>query len=246
MARRVDDVRAGFQIIAGAHTRDPNAFDAHFTDLAPGEKLRIAVMAEPPGNATHPGISAAVRAAGATLAKLGHEVVEATPPDYLKVVENWGRLLTIDLRVQRPLLTQVMGAGARQFLDYALEIFPQCERDQDAMLHAERHELAKAWKRWMADYPVLLCPVWTRPAFAHGFDTGSIDEARTVLDMFRPVVPANFFGTPAAVVPAGMADGLPVGVQVMGWRFSDLRCLAVAEQIESAQQPITPIDPRLV
>lgn len=245
MARRVADVRAGFQIVAGAHVRDPNAIDARYTDLAPGERLRIAVMAEPPGNATHPGIAAAVRAAAASLAKLGHDIVEATPPDYLKVVELWARLLNIDLRVQQPLLTQVMGAGGLQFLEYALAIFPHSDRDQDVLLHAERHAMAKAWNEWMADYPVLLCPVWTQPPFAHGFDIGSADQARAVLDMMRPVMPANFLGTPAAVVPAGMADGLPVGVQVMGGRFTDLRCLAIAEQIESAQQPITPIDPRL-
>ena len=40
-----------------------------------------------------------------------------------------------------------------------------------------------------------------------------------------------------------MADGLPVGVQVMGWRYTDLRCLAIAEQIEARLGLDTPIDP---
>lgn len=245
MARRVADVRTGFLAVAGAHPRDPIAIDARFTDLAPGERLRVAVMAEPPGNGTHPGIAAAVRAAADTLARLGYDVVEATPPDYLSVVELWARLLNIDLRLLQPELAQVMGADGLRFLEFGMTIFPKSDRDQAALLHAQRHALAKAWKEWMAEYPVLLCPVWTQPAFAHGFDIGSADQARAVLDMLRPVMPASFLGTPAVVVPAGMADGLPVGVQVMGWRFSDLRCLAVAEQIESAQRPITPIDPRL-
>jgi amidase len=51
-------------------------------------------------------------------------------------------------------------------------------------------------------------------------------------------------GLPSVVTPAGMADDLPVGVQVMGARFTDLRCLALAEQIEQRVPWNTPIDPR--
>jgi Asp-tRNA(Asn)/Glu-tRNA(Gln) amidotransferase A subunit family amidase len=59
----------------------------------------------------------------------------------------------------------------------------------------------------------------------------------------RPVKPANVLGLPAVVVPHGRAEELPVGVQVMGTRFSDLRCLTIAEMIEASQPSITPIDP---
>ena len=39
------------------------------------------------------------------------------------------------------------------------------------------------------------------------------------------------------------ADGLPVGVQVMGGKYTELRCLAIAEAIEQRLGPLTPIDP---
>jgi amidase len=96
---------------------------------------------------------------------------------------------------------------------------------------------------WFSEHPVLLSPVWTQPAFPLDFDIASLDGAIATLELMRPVLPANLLGTPAAVVPAGMADGLPVGVQVMGWRYTDLRCLAVAEAIEQRLGPLTPIDP---
>jgi amidase len=75
------------------------------------------------------------------------------------------------------------------------------------------------------------------------FDIASLDNAIVTLELMRPVLPANLLGTPAAVVPAGMAEGLPVGVQVMDGKYTELRCLAVAEAIEQRLGTLTPIDP---
>ena len=63
--------------------------------------------------------------------------------------------------------------------------------------------------------------------------------------MLRPVLPANLLGLPAAVVPVGMADGMPVGAQLVGRRFADLTCLSAAEQLEMLFGTMTPIDPML-
>lgn len=87
---------------------------------------------------------------------------------------------------------------------------------------------------------------WSQPAFPLDFDIASLDNAITTLELMRPVFPANLLGTPSVVVPAGMTAGLPVGVQVMGWRYTELRCLAVAEAIEQRLGPLTPIDPLAV
>jgi aspartyl-tRNA(Asn)/glutamyl-tRNA(Gln) amidotransferase subunit A len=46
-------------------------------------------------------------------------------------------------------------------------------------------------------------------------------------------VPANIAGLPAVSVPcAENADGLPVGVQLLGRRFDDARLLAFARALE--------------
>jgi amidase len=103
--------------------------------------------------------------------------------------------------------------------------------------------VARRWSLWYQEYPLLLSPVWTQPAFPLDYDIASYEGAVGTLELMRPVLPANLLGTPAAVVPAGMADGLPVGVQVMGAKYTDLRCLAVAGIIEQRLGPITPIDP---
>ena len=98
------------------------------------------------------------------------------------------------------------------------------------------------WSAFFAEHPIMLSPTWAHPAFAHGDDIGA-SATGAMLDTLRPVLPANILGLPAVVVPGGVADGLPVGVQVMGDRYTDLRCLTVAAEIEGAVGRFTPIDP---
>ena len=214
----------------------------NLTDLALGQKLRIAVMSNPPGGTTDSGISAAIEKAAAALSDAGHDVVSATPPDYEEVVQLWVALLLGDLRVQRPILDMVMGEGGKVLLDNFDASAPPMGPNELLGLHARRFALMRSWSSFYAEYPILLSPTWAQPAFAHDAD---LEPGDALLNTIRPVLPANFLGTPAAVVPAGIANGLPVGCQVMGDRFTDLRCLAVAAQIEAALGRITPIDPVL-
>ena len=51
------------------------------------------------------------------------------------------------------------------------------------------------------------------------------------LDLFT--VAMNLAGVPAVSVPAGLAsDGLPLGLQVVGKMFDDVRVLQLAKHIE--------------
>src|SRR5215813_3644155 len=169
LARRVADVRAAFTVIAGAHPRDPLSVPAVFTDLDPGERPAVAVLPEPPGGSTHPEVAAAVRRAADALADDGFKVTEATPPDYEQALELWSTILIADLRVMKPVLDELMGPGGRQFLDYALGYLPESDVAAWAMAHTARHGLARRWSLWYQEYPVLLSPVWTQPAFPLDF-----------------------------------------------------------------------------
>jgi amidase len=87
----------------------------------------------------------------------------------------------------------------------------------------------------MREFPVLLCPVCSIPAFRPGERNWTVEgQSVSYLDAMRFTQWFNLLGGPAAVVPvARSAEGLPIGVQVAARPFEDELVLAVAAAIES-------------
>ena len=96
---------------------------------------------------------------------------------------------------------------------------------------------------FFAEYPVILGPTWCQPQFEHGYDIADSGSAGQILNLMRFVTPMNLLGLPVACVPTGTANGLPLGVQLIGDRFREDLCLDAAEAIEQRLGRITPIDP---
>jgi amidase len=98
-------------------------------------------------------------------------------------------------------------------------------------------------ERFFDDYEVLLCPVTVGAAIPHCFPGTpvSVDDSSVTYLMggVAYTAPFNLTGNPAAVLPVGRsADGLPLGVQVVGRRWDDMRVLAIAEAIDRFQPPV--------
>jgi amidase len=136
-----------------------------------------------------------------------------------------------------------MGDAGKRFLGFGAEIIP--EIDTATLMHAftDRNRVEREWHAFLTEYDVVLMPTWAQPPFELGYDVESLESAQAVLELLRPVLPANVLGLPAAVVPVGMADGMPVGAQLVGRKFADLTCLSAAELLEQHFGTITPIDP---
>ena len=244
MARHVADVRAGLLAIAGAHERDHRSVPVQLVDHSAGRPLRVAVLADPPGGSTHPEVAAAIRSAGDALTAAGHQVVEAVPPSFERSVELWATILIAEIRANLPLLQMVMGEAGLRFLGFADEVFAHADAASLMAAFADRNRVAREWNTFLHEYDVLVLPTWAQPPFELGFDIESVDNARAVLELLRPVLPGNVLGLPGAVAPVGMADGTPVGAQVMARRFADLTTLRAAEDLERHFGVMTPIDPR--
>jgi Asp-tRNA(Asn)/Glu-tRNA(Gln) amidotransferase A subunit family amidase len=86
----------------------------------------------------------------------------------------------------------------------------------------------------MRDVPILLSPVCAAPAFRHG--EGNWQPVCGYRDRMRQAQWLNLVGFPGVSVPMGFsADGLPIGVQVIGRPNEDELVLAVAGVLETAR-----------
>ena len=188
-------------------------------------------------------VAAAIQAAGDAFSNAGAHVTEAVPASFQRAVELWGLILNEELRVQRPLLEMVMGDDGKRFLGFADEVYPPIDVATLMLAFGERNAVDREWHEFLTEYDVLLMPTWTQPPFELGADIVSVEDAQGVLEQLRAALPANLLGLPSAIVPVGMAGGLPVGAQLVGRRFADLTTLAAAEVLEQAFGTITPIDP---
>ncbi len=80
----------------------------------------------------------------------------------------------------------------------------------------------------LCDVDYIISP--STPYLAPLIGEQSDPEKTYVSDMYT--VPANLSGLPALGVPCGAADGLPVGMQIIGKRFSEAGMLALGKEVE--------------
>jgi aspartyl-tRNA(Asn)/glutamyl-tRNA(Gln) amidotransferase subunit A len=84
---------------------------------------------------------------------------------------------------------------------------------------------------------VLVSP--TSPFVAFGIGE-RIDDPMAMYVNDLATLPASLAGTPAISVPAGLSEGLPVGLQIMAPALQDDRCFRVGAAFESAVEPVLP------
>ena len=243
MARRIADVRLGLRVLEGRDPRDPYSLPVPAANAAPGRARRVTVLDSPPGGATDPRISAAIRQAGDALADAGYEVVDETPPRFTEAIETWASFITQDIRGLAAMVGPLMGEAANRFLNNMFAALPPLDLAGYTAVLMTRQAIMREWAVWMQDVDLVLSPTWTQLPFLHGWDAASPENSQATLEMMRCVTIANVLGLPAACTPAGLVDGLPVGAMITADRFADDLALDAAEAIERVLGLPTPIDP---
>jgi amidase/aspartyl-tRNA(Asn)/glutamyl-tRNA(Gln) amidotransferase subunit A len=101
-----------------------------------------------------------------------------------------------------------------------------------------RTEVFDALQGVFADHDLLVCPTLAALPVANADDGNTVGPSEVEGVAVDPLIGwcmtyvTNFTGHPAASIPAGFADGLPVGMQLIGPRFGDATVLAASGAFE--------------
>ena len=244
MARQVCDLKLVLASMCGTSTRDPWWCPVPLAGPAMEEPVRVALVVDPGKAGVASSVSAGVRRAAKALEAVGYVVEEAEPPGINEAAHLWLGLLRADLKgTFLPLVREMGSTAAREFLEDALSLAPEPDLDRYIKALADRNRLAREWAQFASTYPLILGPVSTEPPFPVGYDRAGKEAVGEMLHSLRLVVAVNLLGLPAVAVPAGVEDGLPQGVQVIGARFREDLCLDAAQAIEEANGLRMPIKP---
>ena len=242
MARSVDDVVFLLRIMAGPDPRDPGCEPLNRSALG-GELdrdlrgLRVAWAPDLGGLPLDPRVRAVLEAQRATFASLGCIVEEACPDlttadDIFLAIRRWrtaaiyGPLVRTCGELMKPELLEEIEQG-------------QALRGSDVAAAMLRHgQLMERVRRFFDHHDVLLCAVNQLPPFDASLtwptDVAGVTMEHYVAWMRTAYWISTTFG-PALSVPAGFtAEGLPVGIQIVGRFRDDWTVLQVGYAFEQA------------
>jgi Asp-tRNA(Asn)/Glu-tRNA(Gln) amidotransferase A subunit family amidase len=239
MARTVADLALLFDVMQGPDVEDTGAAPVplHWPGEAELLKLKIGFFEDDGRTPVTPETRAAIRTAVEALRSAGFQI-ERFRPDILEEARQlWhkffvvagGMLLRPMFRGREADLSPILA----QFLEWSAAQTPHSGQSLlDAWI---RRDIARAkCFTQMRDFPILLCPAASVPAFHHGERQWTVENKLVnYLDAWSYTEFFNLLGNPAAVLPVGeSSDGLPIGVQLVGRPWEEEQVLAVAAVLE--------------
>src|SRR4051812_22331409 len=271
-ARTVMDAALLHEVIAGHDPRDSTSIPAPVPPVVEAARqadvsgLTIGVVKELSGEGYQPGVEQRFAEAVETLTGLGAKVVEVSCPHFAYALpayyliapsEASSNLARFDsvrygLRVgddgERSLedvmsLTRAQGFGAEVKRRIILGTYALSSGYYDAyygQAQKVRSLITRDFTDAFALADVLVSPAAPTVAFPLG------EKLSDPLAMYRQdlaTIPSNLYGGPAMSLPCGLADGLPVGLQIMAPTMRDELLYRVGAAFEAAMPaPVPPLD----
>lgn len=242
MARSAADVTVLFRVLAGEDAADPFSAPVPLRD-PDVVGVRVGVMTQFLDVPVQPAIRAAVLDAARCVRTIGLTADEFRPSGIERAPNLWWFFFgQLPARATRELIAgreKDAHWSGTEFLERALE---EPEPTAGGLLEAlaERDRMRYEMLKQMEKFPVLLLPPCGVAAFRHRERKWETPGKKIGLfEAMMPVTPFNLFGFPGLVIPwSHDADGMPVGIQLVGRPWHEEQLLEVAARLESARGPL--------
>lgn len=235
LTRTVADAELALRAMAAADFGDATWVDARLDyddDEAP---VNVALVDEIDGVEVAPQVREALARAAGALEARGYRIERTRLPQVHEAVEVWQSIVMTEVRLQMLQAVDATGdAAIQRSVHYMADCAPRVDLEGYARAIARRDELRRVWNTFMQRYPLVLLPTSCQPAQRWDADLGSVDDMRALVATQSPLIAVAAFGLPGLNVPTGVADGLPVGVQLVAHAFREMRLLAAGRVIEAA------------
>lgn len=252
ITRTVDDSALALSVLAGYDPRDPFSLDETVDYVAATRRsirgMKIAYCPDFDVFPVDPRVADCVAHAASAFEDAGAYVEEVK----LGIERSQQELSDVWCRMMMPgtllFFDMLKAAGIDLLKDHADDLPPQVHdwvetaskmtvldmvRDQ-----AVRSEVYDTIQVVFDSYDLLVTPTLACLPVENGTDGNTVGPTSINGETIDPLIgwcltyPINFTGHPAASVPAGLVQGLPVGMQIVGRRYADVDVLSASAAFE--------------
>jgi amidase/aspartyl-tRNA(Asn)/glutamyl-tRNA(Gln) amidotransferase subunit A len=252
ITRTVEDAALAMSVLGGYDPRDPLSLDekVDYRAATRGSVRGWKIAYSPDFDVfpVDPKIAAAVEKAVGAFAEAGAEIEVVKlgiKRSQRELSDAWSRLM---MPLNLGAFDAVKAGGLDLLRDHRDDFPPEYLRwieigrtQTAADLRADqaiRSEVYDAIQGVLAAHTILVTPTLAAMPVKNATDGNTLGPSEINGEAVDPLIgwcltyPVNFTGHPAASIPAGIVDGLPVGMQIIGRRYADADVLAASATSE--------------
>ena len=220
LARSIEDLELGLEVMANHDHRDPWSIGMPLKGEAYAK--RFAFCDSPEGIKVDPRIKQSLGEARNKLEKAGWEADEVKLPPLRSAMENQLILWVAEMdKSSGRLVAKENDPDATLIYDRLRKISKYINSDQIMFALQERANLTRQWRKFLFDYPLLLCPVSCSLPFDDLQDIRSEEDFEQIIEHQILQIGLPFMGLPGLTVTINRNEDRPVGVQLVASHFRE-------------------------